>query len=673
MAGIKRRVESTDDGDRKRSKQQNGKAVSPSKQASLQKGPRPSKSILKKQVEEVEEDSSDQVSSDADSLEEGSQLHTSDEDEGSLPPENKKASKGAVTPAGKSSSREAHAKQKKLARERKAAKANADAIARTKKLWERLRRKSHVPQEERKELIAELFGIITGRVRDFVFKHDSVRVIQTALKYASPEQRKAIALELKGECRTLAESKYAKFLLGKMLVHGDSEIRDMIIPEFYGHVKKLMRHPEASWILDDIYRTVATPAQKATILREWYGTEFAIFRSSEQDDNSAELCQILEKNPEKRAPIMKYLHELINLLVQKRTTGFTMLHDAMLQYFLNTKPGSTEATEFLELLKSDEEGNLVKNLGFTKSGARLMCLSLAYANAKDRKLLLRMYRDTVKLLAGDVHGHTILLTAFEVIDDTKLTSKLIFPELLSQSSTQEEREADLIEGANNLTARIPLLYLFAGDKVKWLLTDTDQQILDEVRRIRTETSKKDPHLRRQELAKAASPTLLEFIASKAGSLVETSFGCRFVTEVLLGAEGDKAAALTALAETAQSQAGTTMETPAAGRMLKTLVQGGRFNNDTKAIEKVNPPLTFGDILYERIKDDIMAWATKSNPFVIVALAEAEDFEKKDELLKTLKKNKKTLEEIAKEGEKKKDRREKQGPAPSAAKLLLEKI
>ncbi|KAL8937661.1 MAG: hypothetical protein Q9216_004313 [Gyalolechia sp. 2 TL-2023] len=57
-----------------------------------------------------------------------------------------------------SSSKEAHAKQKALAQERKAAKPNADSIARTKKLWERLRRKSHVPLEERKKLVAELFA-----------------------------------------------------------------------------------------------------------------------------------------------------------------------------------------------------------------------------------------------------------------------------------------------------------------------------------------------------------------------------------------------------------------------------------------------------------------------------------------------------------------------------------
>lgn len=572
-------------------------------------------------------------------------------------------------------SRESHAKQKALQQERKNSKPNADIISRSKQLWERLRRKSHVPLEERKKLIAELFEIIGGRVKEFVFKHDSVRVVQTALKYANIQQRKQIARELKGSYVELAQSRYAKFLIGKLIVHGDTEIRDIIIPEFYGHVKRLIRHPEASWILDDVYRMVATSDQKAILLREWYGPEFVIFRDK-NTAASADLSQILEKNPEKRSPIMNFLHEMINQLVQKQATGFTMLHDAMLQYFLNTKVGSSDANEFIELLKGDEEGDLVKNLAFTKSGARLMCLSLAHSNAKDRKLLVRNYRDTIKMMAGDLHGHTIILTAFEVIDDTKLTAKTFFTELLNQNvSDAEARNEELLFQVNDLTARIPILFPFAGDRVKWLLPDSDSDVLKEIRDVRGETSKKDPAVRRQELVKAASPTLLELITARADSLLETSFGCQLLSEVLFDADGDKGPALGAVAEAAKSRPDT-KDSPFVGRLLKSLVQGGRFNSATKTIEKAQPPLNFPTHLYEQIKNEIMTWATGSNVFVVVALAESDEFEKKDELLKTLKKNKKALEQASSTaggGDNGKKGNSKAGPTGSGARLLLEKI
>ncbi|KAL3460713.1 ARM repeat-containing protein [Aspergillus heterothallicus] len=700
MVGVKRRVDTGDDRNGKRTKTKTA-AVSTKKPVKAQKIDKSSKGgkgkdlksgktdkkVSKKKVVEEKEDFSDEDDFDVDDIEDSEIEDVDDaeddvdmgdvdaeDDDDSEEVEDKKSSskpKAETDATNKTSSRESHIKQKALAKERKAAKPNADMIARSKKLWERLRRKSHVPLEERKKLIAELFEIITGRVKDFVFKHDSVRVIQTALKYANVEQRKQIARELKGSYIELAQSRYAKFLIGKLIVHGDTEIRDLIIGEFYGKVKRLIRHPEGSWILDDIYRTVATQEQQANLLREWYGAEFAIFRDS--NGKTADLATILEQDPAKRSPIMHFLLELINQLIQKKTTGFTMLHDAMLQYFLNVKPGSSEATEFIELIKGDEEGDLVKNLAFTKSGSRLMCLALAYSNAKDRKQLTRFYRDTIKMMAGDLHGHLVLLAAYEVIDDTKLTSKLIFPELLNQSLDEEARNEELLYQVTDLTARIPILYLFAGDKVKWLLPEHDNAILAEIREIRKETSKKDPAIRRQELIKAATPTLLDLIDSRADTLLDTSFGSQFLAEVLFDADSSenkekKDAALAAVAAAAKSRSDT-KDAPFVGRTLKSLVQGGRFNPAEKKVEKVTPPLNFHSLLYDQISGEIMEWATGSNVYVIVALTEADDFDKKSELLKALKKGKKALEAASKT---EKDAK-KAGPVASGAKLLLEKI
>ena len=481
-------------------------------------------------------------------------------------------------------------------------------------------------------LVAELFDIITGRVKDFVFKHDSVRVIQTALKYANVDQRKMIARELKGEFRTLAESRYAKFLIGKMLVHGDEETRDMVVPEFYGHVRRMIKHPEASWILDDVYRGIATVSQKATLLREWYGPEFALFKSSETGQVSADLKGILADHPEKRTPIMRSLHDLVNLLVQKKTTGFTMLHDAMLQQFLNLAPGSEEATDFIELLKGDEEGDLLKNLAFTKSGARLVCLVLAYGSAKDRKQILRTYKETIKTLAYDTYGHQVLLVVYDVTDDTVLVSKSVFPELVGKEPLSESQQQDLLHATNHINARVTLLYPFC-DKAKAILPNEDLELLDEVHRIRSTTSKKNPELRRKELMASLSPPLLSLITSHAKELVSRSFGCQLIGDILLGAPSGREAAVTAIVALANGDDETklSLESPGAGRMLKNLVLGGRFNPSTKKIDLADPPLGFHNTFYNAIKDEILDWATGANSFVVVGLLEAAGFAHVEEL------------------------------------------
>ncbi|KAI4198157.1 MAG: hypothetical protein LQ350_005444 [Teloschistes chrysophthalmus] len=551
------------------------------------------------------------------------------------------------------SSKESHAKQKALAQERRASKPNADSIARSKKLWERLRRKSHVPLAERKKLVAELFDIVTGHVKDYVLKHDSVRVIQTAIKYANLDQRRMIAKELKGEYRGLAESRYAKFLVGKLLVHGDKETRDLIVPEFYGHVRRMIKHPEASWILDDIYRGAATTEQKAILLREWYGAEFSIFKHEGQGPVSAELKAILAESPEKRKPLMHALHEMINLLIQKKTTAFTMLHDAMLQYLLNITPGSTEMTDFIELLKGDEEGDLLKNLAFTKSGARVVCLALAYGNAKDRKQILRVYKNTFSAMAYDANAHQVILAAYDVIDDTILLPKTIFPELLGTSSTDlddNQRQA-LLNAITDLNARIPFLYLFAG-KAKAILPAEDLDMLNTIHAIRTSTSKKDPNARRKELLTHLSPPLLRCIAADPALFITSSFGCQFVTEVLLGAPTTTGAPLTnnqktetlnaivALVVTAtqqqeqqQSEAiKQALDAPSAGKMLKTLVQGGRFNPQTRKVEQVCPPLDFHNLLFTKLQEgQVVEWACGKRAFIVLAFLEAEGFAYKKRL------------------------------------------
>ncbi|KAI9851455.1 MAG: pumilio domain member 6 [Thelocarpon superellum] len=550
--------------------------------------------------------------------------------------------------ANATSSREAHAKQKALIQERKAAKPNADLILQSKKLWERLRRKSHVPLAERKGLVAELFDIVTGRVKDFVLKHDAVRVVQTAIKYANPSQRKMIAHELKGEFRQLAESRYAKFLIGKLLVHGDEEVRDLIIPEFYGSVRRTIKHPEASWILDDIYRGIATPPQKAALLREWYGAEFALFKNTASSETTSRLAEILVQSPEKRTPIMHALHDLINHLVQKKMTGFTMLHDAMLEYFQNTKPGGDEANEFMELLKGDEEGDLLKNLAFTKSGSRVVCLALAYGSAKDRKHILRSYKNTISLLAYDLHGHRVILAALDLIDDTVLTYKAIFPELLGKDeATQQET---ILQAAVHLNARIPFLYLLAGP-AKWLLSADDVAILQEIEHIRSSTSKKDPVTRRQELLRALSPNLLHAVETHATPLCQSSFGCQFVMEVLLGCEGEKSKALAQVADLAKGDPGDDehmVKRAAAGRMLKTLVLGGRFNPKISSIEAVEPALAFHNLLYPRIKPYLAAWATGAGSFVTLAMLETPSFGQREELLRELQKHREVIAKVAME-------------------------
>ncbi len=556
-------------------------------------------------------------------------------------------------------SREAHAKQKQLARERKAAKPLAEELVRAKKIWERLRQKKcDMEPEARRVLVDDLFGILSGRMRDFVLKHDANRIIQALLVYSTPEQRTQIAEEFNGAYAQLIEGRYSRFLVGKLLARDDPEVRGRVIPEFYGNVWRLINHRDAAWLLDDIYRNVATEGQRAALLREWYGTEFAILnRESAAADPkvTANLSEILEEAPSKRSLIMKGLLDKVNSLIQKQKTGFTMLHDAMLQYYLNLKPDSEEQAEFTTIIKESEDG-IFSQMAFSQSGARLVCLLLAHGSAKERKQYLKAFKASVKLMARDPHAHVVILAAYDLIDDTVLTSKAIFPELLGD---------DILSLANDIYARTSLLYLFEG-QAKSLFPashSADLDILGKIHEIRKTTSKKDNETRRTELVAAASPQLLAAIKSSPEAFASTSFGCQLLTSVLLSAVGDKSEVLRAVASMAAGDPKGITDTDeeesgppkqhisqmAFGcKMLKTLVAGGRFDKVAGKVQPVSPPLNFSDMLFHNIDSHIVAWATGPSSFVPLALLEAEDFTLKAELKALLLENKMALERAATE-------------------------
>jgi len=197
-----------------------------------------------------------------------------------------------------------------------------------------------------------------------------------------------------------------------------------------------------------------------------------------------------------------------------------------------------------------------------------------------------------------------------------------------------------------LTARIPLLYLLDDSQPSWLLSEEDKKVLGEIREIRTTTSKKDAQIRRLELVRAMSGPLLDLIAAHAETLMESSFGCQFVSEVLFGAVGDKAAALNAVATWAENKSAN-LDSPHSGRTLKALVQGGPFDRKTKSVKLVEPALNFADLLYEKIKDNILPWASGPDSFVIVAMLEAKAFAKQQILMKQLKQYRSQLEQVGK--------------------------
>ena len=110
-----------------------------------------------------------------------------------------------------------------------------------KKVWEEYRR-SDCTKEKKKELTKQLYELIKGNVKNLIYAHDTVRVIETLLAVAEEEYRSAIFEELKPELHKLCKNKYSKFFVLKFLRYGTKKEKDAVIESFKGHIIEFMKH-----------------------------------------------------------------------------------------------------------------------------------------------------------------------------------------------------------------------------------------------------------------------------------------------------------------------------------------------------------------------------------------------------------------------------------------------
>jgi pumilio family protein 6 len=115
------------------------------------------------------------------------------------------------------------------------------------------------------------------KLSDLIPNHSFSRIFQTLLKYSSPSQRELIAQHLEGSYKQLAESRYSRFLVCKILKLASVERRRKIMGEFEGNVVRMVRHAEAGKVLADAFEVWAGEWERAVLVREFFGKEVIMF------------------------------------------------------------------------------------------------------------------------------------------------------------------------------------------------------------------------------------------------------------------------------------------------------------------------------------------------------------------------------------------------------------
>jgi len=448
--------------------------------------------------------------------------------------------KSQLTPEQKAANRQA---QKQLKNERKAQNPSYEIITEAKEIWETLRLKRNT-KDERKQLMERLMNIIRGRVQEIIFKHDASRIIQCAIKYGNQSQRSEIAKELKGRYVELSKSVYGRFIISRVLAYCTDE-RASVIAEFYGKVLKLIKHKEASLIIEEAYSQYANAAQRTALIEEFYGPEFAIFKTKE----NRSIEQLMEQ-PIKKESILKHLQHTLSSILGKGgwdITAHTIVHRALMEYFQYADEHNIQ--NMIEFVKDH-----IVHILHTREGAYVARRAILYASPKERKYIIKTFKSYVAKIACEQYGHTVLLTIFDCVDDTTLIQKSILSELTKKvkptttiAGTEEDAEnVGLINVITNRWGSRVALYLLSHRQGKYF-SPSDIKLLEEGDVIRAKTSKKDPEIRTKELLKAFSPPMIEICTKYAEQLMKDRVSSSVVFETLRCAEGEKDDLIQALA------------------------------------------------------------------------------------------------------------------------------
>eukprot|EP00124_Ichthyophonus_hoferi_P002821 Ihof_evm1s212 gene=Ihof_evmTU1s212 len=478
---------------------------------------------------------------------------------------------GAKKPFKKTEGEEGSTEEKKrseIKKERKLAKPHGDVVSNGNRLWNTVRQKN-VDADKKKAALEELMGLVRGNMHDIIMRHDAVRFIQCCVQYGDEKQRAEIFEELKEHIPDLMKHTYSKFLVKKMLDYGTKAHREFVIKTMYGNVAALLKHKEASMVVEAAYNDWATAPQRHALMQEFYGPEFKSFKDMEHGT----LAELIAANPTKKQSYLDNLCANLTGAVNKGTLTHSIIH-ALLAEFFNHADDSMK--QDMAALVSEHIASILH----TRDGMKVSQHCIWLGSPKLRKQIIKSFKTLVSKICMEEHGHHVLFSLFDSVDDTVLLKKSILNEII----------ADLSNLTKDKYGRLTILYLIAPRASNYF----NPQVVASLKiGDANPNSKKTAEARQNELREAMSAPLIEYCTENMYDMVREGPLSQLVEEVILNAAGDKSALIEALLTEVEGK-DSIIQIPVPGLMLKRLISKNFMVGDKH----------IGELLWPRVEANL---------------------------------------------------------------------
>eukprot|EP00639_Heterosigma_akashiwo_P010570 CAMPEP_0206375304 /NCGR_PEP_ID=MMETSP0294-20121207/8804_1 /ASSEMBLY_ACC=CAM_ASM_000327 /TAXON_ID=39354 /ORGANISM="Heterosigma akashiwo, Strain CCMP2393" /LENGTH=523 /DNA_ID=CAMNT_0053823207 /DNA_START=58 /DNA_END=1626 /DNA_ORIENTATION=+ len=325
-------------------------------------------------------------------------------------------------------------KKRRLKKERQQAKPHYELVVELNKLWNKLR-EHNITENEKRDLMKELMGLIKGRMHSIAMKHDSSRSVQAALQFGNKYQRKAVLDELCNHVAELSQSTYSHFIVLKMFKYciKESDSKAALCKAFKGKVAKLSTHAIGSKVLEVALQTF--PSRLAGALRlELYGPEYALFAGG-ADEQPKHLGQLVRQWPERKEKTLQHVAVMINRMHSKGIFVQSFTHSFVWEYL-------QEATE--EAIQELIPNLLDATMQFmsTRYGSKVIALCIGHAAPKHKKKIMKAMKGYVNSILMHRDAYLVMMQIFHCVDDTVNVQKMIMNEMFNPPE-----ETELLEGS----------------------------------------------------------------------------------------------------------------------------------------------------------------------------------------------------------------------------------
>ena len=301
--------------------------------------------------------------------------------------------------------------------------------------------KKSLSEDERADVIDELWSISRPRLAAFLQKKEGSRIVKSLLRSKNELICDSIFEIVKENIVELCKHRNACYIVKEIYTDSKNDKKIQMLDALSADFRSLLCHSIGAYVIDHLYNEAPNALCRQKIVESLYGDRFSKLDLAKEHRT---LADILKENSAQRDRILTSLYKNINTALGKEVFNVSPMLFAIREFLTNNHNSSTTSELVSELAGS------IHRFFDNAIGCSVACLVAGLGSAKDRKAILKSL-NTIEAPVCDLLLDPTLTPFFIKIiscfDDTKALGAYLIGERTEDQLAVAKKYTGL---ANNL-------------------------------------------------------------------------------------------------------------------------------------------------------------------------------------------------------------------------------